>query len=127
MSIEHTATVMEGYWSGDDPEAIAPDAVFTEIASGRQWIGRDQVRAMLEEYYATVFDAEFIVGNRYIADGLAAVEGRFVGTHIGEYAGVPGTGKQIDVPLAVFYTVGEHGITEGRVWFMLQSFLEQVS
>ncbi len=38
-----------------------------------------------------------------------------------------GTGKDVDVPLAVFYTVEERGITEGRVWFMFSTFLQQVT
>jgi predicted ester cyclase len=47
--------------------------------------------------------------------------------HTGEFAAVPATGKEVDVPLAIFYTVDERGITEGRVWFMVSSFLQQVS
>jgi hypothetical protein len=34
MSAESTAKVMDGYWSGHDPEALAGDAVFTLVASG---------------------------------------------------------------------------------------------
>ena len=64
---------------------------------------------------------------RRLGAGSAAVEGRFRGIHVGDFAGVPGTGKAIDVPLAVFYTVEDRGITEGRVWFMLSTFLQQVS
>jgi len=78
---------------------------------------------MLRFFYEEIFDAEFIPERAYIADGAAAVEGRFVGKHVGEFAGVAGTDKEIDVPLAVFYTVEERGITEGRVWIMLSSIL----
>jgi steroid delta-isomerase-like uncharacterized protein len=126
MSIEHTQQVMESYWSGHGREAVAEDAVFKDMASGLQWRGREAVADMLRTYYTELFAAEFIPDHVHIADGSAAVEGRFIGKHIGEFAGVPATGKDVDVPLAVFYRVEERGITEGRVWFMVSCFLEQV-
>jgi predicted ester cyclase len=74
-----------------------------------------------------VFDARFEPERNDVGDGHAAVEGRFIGVHRAEFAGVPRTGKEVDVPLAVFYTVEGCGITSGRVWFMVSSFLQQVS
>ncbi len=127
MSVEHTGQVMEGYWSGHDPEAVASDAVFIDIATGQTWEGRDAISGMLKFMYEEAFDAEFITEKVHIGDGSAAVEGRFRGKHIGEFAGLPASGKTVDVPLAVFYTVGDRGITEGRVWFMFSTFLQQVS
>ena len=127
MSIETTAAVMQRYWEGHDGSAIAEDAVFSDIASGQTWAGHEAIQSMLDYFYEQVFDARFEPSRTYIADGQAAVEGRFIGVHKGEFAGVPATGKTVDVPLAVFYTVEERGITEGRVWFMVSSFLQQVS
>ena len=127
MSIEHTRKVMEGYWSGHDPEAVAEDAVYTDMASGQQWSGREAVAGMLRFFYEEAFDADFKSERTYIADGVAAVEGRLVGNHIGEFGGVAGTGRDVDVPLAIFYTVEDRGITEGRIWFMLSTFLQQVT
>lgn len=126
MSIEHTAEMMERYWSGHDPQAVAEDAVFTDVGSGQQWRGREAIGGMLRYFYEEAFDAEFITEHTYIADGLVAVEGRFVGKHTGEFAGMEATGRDVDVPLAVFYTVGEEGITAGRIWFMVDKFFEQV-
>lgn len=127
MSVEHTAKVMEGYWSGHNPEAVAADAVFIDVVSGQSWEGRDAILEMLRFMYEEAFEAEFIPDRTHIGDGSAAIEGRFRGSHVGDFGGVPGTGKAIDVPLAVFYTVEDRGITEGRVWFMLSTFLQQVS
>ena len=125
MSIEHTQAIMERYWAGDY-DAIAEDAVFIDVASGNRYEGRAAVVEMLEDHYTRVFEASFELEHRHIASGSAAIEGRFVGTHVGEYQGVAGSGKKVDIPLAVFYTVGDDGITEGRVWFMLSSYLQQV-
>ena len=81
---------------------------------------------MLSFFYEQAFRARFEPQRTYIADGLAAVEGRFIGVHQAEFAGIPGTGREVDVPLAIFYTVEDRGITEARVWFMVSSFLQQV-
>jgi hypothetical protein len=127
MSAESTAKVMDGYWSGHDPEALADDAVFTLVASGEEAVGREAINAMLTSFYAGAFTADFVPDHTHIGDGFAALEGRVVGTHTGEFGGVEATGKNIDVPLAVFYTVEDRGITEGRAWFMVSTFLAQVS
>ena len=126
MSVERTQEIMQAYWGGD-AAAIAEDAVFIDIASGRRWEGREAIGDMLQLMYGELFEADFEVDKTHIGDGTAAIEGRFVGRHIGEYAGIPGTGTSVTVPLAVFYTVEDHGITEGRVWFMVSTFFEQVT
>jgi steroid delta-isomerase-like uncharacterized protein len=126
VSIETTAAIMQRFWEGHGADAVTEDAVFTDIASGQSWAGREAVAGMLEYFYHGVFEARFEPERTYIADGSAAVEGRFIGVHQGEFAGVPATGREVDVPLAIFYTVDERGITEGRVWFMVSSFLQQV-
>jgi predicted ester cyclase len=127
MSIESTGAIMRRYWEGHDGSAITEDAVFTDVASGQSWSGREAIGEMLDYFYAQVFQARFEPERTYVGDGWAAVEGRFIGVHTGEFAAVPATGKEVDVPLAIFYTVDERGITEGRVWFMVSSFLQQVS
>ncbi len=127
VSSDTTGEIMQRYWEGHDGSTIAEDAVFTDVASGQSWAGREAIAGMLSYFYEQAFEAHFKPERTYVADGMAAVEGRFIGFHRGEFAGVPATGKEIDVPLAVFYTVEDRGITAGRVWFMVSSFLQQVS
>ena len=86
-----------------------------------------EIPAQLFLFRHEIGEARFEPERTYVGDGWAAVEGRFIGVHTGEFAAVPATGKEVDVPLAIFYTVDERGITEGRVWFMVSSFLQQVS
>ena len=40
---------------------------------------------------------------------------RLVGTHTGEFAGIPATGKEVAVPYAVFYDVADGQITALRI------------
>jgi predicted ester cyclase len=55
------------------------------------------------------------------------LEGDFVGKHIGEFAGVPATGKTVRVPLCVVYDLEGGKIMRGRVYFEVPAFLKQVA
>lgn len=56
----------------------------------------------------------------------AALAATFVGTHIGEFAGIPATGREVRVPLTVLYDVSEEGITEGRIYMQAAVMMQQL-
>jgi predicted ester cyclase len=58
---------------------------------------------MLDYMYRRAFQARAEFRSRIIADDQAVVEGEFIGTHIGEFAGIPATGRQVRVPPCVVY------------------------
>lgn len=43
--------------------------------------------------YSIAFDAEAKISNYIIGEGKATIEGTIIGTHIGEFAGIPATGR----------------------------------
>jgi len=96
-------------------------------ANGDRAIGRYAVDDMLKDFHDGAFNAYLVPNHIYVGDGYAALEGRIVGTHMGEFAGVATPGREVDVPLAVVYTVEDRGITKDRAWFMVSTFLEQVT
>ena len=77
--------------------------------------------------YHVAFDARAETKNIVLADGKAVLEADLVGTHIGEFAGRPATGRQVRVPLCVSYDVDNGTITRGRVYLQIPAFLKQVS
>ena len=40
----------------------------------------------------------------------------FVGTHTGDFAGIPASGKQVAVPYSVFYDLADGKITALRIY-----------
>lgn len=54
------------------------------------------------------------------------VEGDFIGTHIGEFAGIPPTGRAEHVPLCVVYDLDSDPIKRGRVYFEMPVPLKQL-
>lgn len=103
MSVESTRNVMTKYFDSDhaDVSMMAKDAVFTIMATGQEHRGPDAIMAMLDYFYRRAFDAHATIDNTIYADQKAVVEGDFVGRHIGEFAGIPATGRPVKVPTCV--------------------------
>jgi steroid delta-isomerase-like uncharacterized protein len=128
MSIERTREVMNRYWDSEhrDLSMMAPDVVFTTMATGDEHRGPDGVRRMLEHIYHTAFDARAETRSRLYAEDQAVLEADFVGTHIGEFAGVPATGREVRVPLCVVYDLKDGRIQRARVYLELPVLLRQL-
>jgi steroid delta-isomerase-like uncharacterized protein len=109
MSVERTREVMNKYFTSahSDVSMMADDVVFTMMATGDETKTPAGVLAMLNYFYHVAFDATADTKNVMFDDGKALVEGDVVGKHIGEFAGIPATGKDIRVPICVVYDL-EH-------------------
>lgn len=57
------------------------------------------MQGMLNTFYHIAFDATATTRVALFGEDSAMVEGDFVGKHIGEFAGIPATGKGVRVPL----------------------------
>ncbi len=128
MSVDETAEVFERYASGQhsDVSTLAPDVVFRVMATGQEFRSPEGVLGMLDWFYHGAFEATATERTRIIGEGVVAAEFDFVGRHTGEFAGVPPTGKDVTVPLAVVYELGGGQIVEGRIYFETPAFLAQV-
>ena len=128
MSIERTREAMTRYWDSDhrDLSMMAPDVVFTSMATGDEHHGPAEVKRMLEFIYHVAFDARAEIRSRLFGESQAMLEADFVGTHIGEFAGVPATGRTVRVPLCVVYDLEAGTITRGRVYLELPVLLRQL-
>ncbi len=128
MSIESTRDLMTRYFEAQhgDVSMMADDVVFTVMATGEESRGRDAVLGMLTYFYHVAFDATAITHVALFGENNAMVEGDFVGKHIGEFAGIPATGKDVRVPLCVVYDVENNQIKHGRVYFEMPALLAQL-
>jgi steroid delta-isomerase-like uncharacterized protein len=128
MSIESTRTVMMRYFDAHhtDQSMMAEDVVFTIMGTGQEHHGRAAVARMLQYFYQIAFAATAETKNTIFADGQAVVEGDLVGTHSGEFAGIPATGKAVRVPLCIVYDLENDQIKRGRVYFEMPVLLQQL-
>ena len=110
----------------DDVSVMADDVVFTIMATGQEHHGPDGVLGMLHYFYRVAFDATAETRVMLFGDQNAMVEADFVGKHIGEFAGIPATGKDVRVPLCVVYDLENDQIKRGRVYFEMPALLQQL-
>jgi steroid delta-isomerase-like uncharacterized protein len=129
MSIENTRDVMMRYFNSQhgDVSMMAEDVVFTIMATGDQHHGRDNVLGMLNYFYHVAFDATATTRTMLFGEHNAMIEADFVGKHIGEFAGMPATGKDVKVPLCVVYDLENDQIKHGRVYFEMPALMQQLN
>lgn len=115
---------MLDYFATHDIKYVADDAVFKHLSTGEEYKGKAEIGAMLHYIYHVAFEAKAVLRNYIITDDKALVEGDFQGKHIGEFAGIQPTFKDVNVPLSVSYDLKDGLITKARI-YMLDSVLMQ--
>ena len=128
MSVETTAQTMRSYLDtlvarGD----FADDVTWTTVGTDQELQGRQPVRDFLIWMHTQAFDAHPKVKTLVIGDGQAALEADFVGTHTGEFLGVPATGKSVQVPYCVVYDLQDGKLAALRAYIPMDLFAQQLS
>jgi steroid delta-isomerase-like uncharacterized protein len=128
MSLESTSRILEQYWDSNhtDVSMMADDVVFTMMANGDETKTPQGVLQMLNYFYHIAFDATATTENKIVGDGHGMVEGHVVGKHIGEFAGIPATGRDIRVPICVSYDVENDQIKRARIYFEFPVLMQQL-
>jgi predicted ester cyclase len=128
MTVQRTRDAVERYLNSahSDLSMMAEDVVFTTMATGDEHRGVEEVRRMLDHVYHQAFDAKAETRNRIYAEDHAVLEGYFVGKHIGTFAGVEATGRQVRVPLCVVYDLQDAKIVRGRVYLEVPVLMQQL-
>ena len=132
MADRRAREVMQDYLAalverGDFARFFAPDVRWTTVETGDQVVGRERVRDFIVGFHTVAFDARPQVVH-LLAEGDAAVlEGRFLGRHTGDFAGVPSTGAEVDVPYCVVYDIADGLITELRLYMAMSSLRAQLA
>ena len=131
MSVEQTERTIRAYLdaleAGEDFAAFfADDILWTTMETGEEIRGREAVVGFIVALHTRLFDAAPEFGNVTVADGVAALEAVFVGTHVAEFAGVPATGAQVRLPYSVSYDVSGDTITALRAYFPITALIGQL-
>ncbi len=131
MPAEATAQTIRAYLDtflarGDFADYYTDDVTWTTVGADQELQGRQPVRDFLCWMHTQAFDAHPKVKTLIIADGQAALEADFVGTHIGEFLGMPPTGKSVQVPYCVVYDLQDDKITALRAYIPMDLFAQQL-
>ena len=118
---------LQEYFKTHDAIYVAEDAVFTNMTTGEDVIGRKAISDMLYYVYHIAFDAKANITNTIVTDKHALLEADFVGKHIGEFAGIQATDKQVNAPLCISYDLNEEGlIQKARIYMLTDVIMKQL-
>jgi predicted ester cyclase len=117
---------MENYFKTHDVKYVHEDAVFTNMSTGDEARGREAIAILLNYIYHVAFDARAVTVNSIITEDKAMIEGFFRGKHIGEFAGIPATNKEVNVPLCVTYELEDGLIRHARIYMLSEVMMKQL-
>jgi steroid delta-isomerase-like uncharacterized protein len=131
MSVERTREILMAYLDSlvrraPYGEFFTNDATFTIMGAGQEVKGGPEVTAYIRAFHEQAFDAHPSVKTMMVGDGRAAIEVDFVGTHIGEFGGVPASGNSINVPYAVVYDFRDDKISALRLYMPMDVLFKQI-
>jgi steroid delta-isomerase-like uncharacterized protein len=131
MSLESTRETLTAYLKalvsrGPYGQYLTDDVTFTLMGTELEVRGRAAVEQFIRAFHEQAFDAQPELKRTLIGDDLAAVEADFVGTHTGEFLGVPATGRAVSVPYAVVYDLKDGEITALRGYIPMDALLRQI-
>lgn len=126
MSLDQVRQMFRDYLESHDARGLAEDVEFTDMTTGQTYRGREGVSQMLHWFYHVAFDARADIKATVVDERHALLEAELVGRHIGEFAGIPATGKDVRVPFCVTYDIDNGEITRGRVYFLVPVLLQQL-
>lgn len=118
---------IEKYFQTHDAQYIAEDAVFIDMNRGEETRGREAIGQMLHYIYHVAFEAHAEILRTIILDDKAVIEFNFIGRHIGDFGGIPATGKEVNVPLCVVYDLENDLIKEARIYMAVGAMMAQLN
>jgi predicted ester cyclase len=123
---ERTSHVVRAYLDDHRRDLLRHDAVFTNLTTGEQWVGRAAVERMLAWFYAEALDATLVDRRIVVAGDTAVLHGSVTGRHIGALAGIAATNREVRFDLFVVYEVEGDRIVRGQFLFDAAAFRAQV-
>ena len=111
----------------DFPRYFTDDVVATFEGTDQRADGRDAAGQLIRYVHEGAFDALMELKNLLADDGKAAIEANFVGTHTGDFGGLPSTGKAVRVPYSVVYDLRGDQISALSIYFPMSLLMEQLT
>jgi steroid delta-isomerase-like uncharacterized protein len=107
--------------------ALAEDAVFWDHAQSRSFAGRAVVEAVWRAFFADGFAEVRIEIHMLMAEDMtAALEFTFRGRHQGRFMGIPPTGRQVAIPMALFCRLEARQIRQASLYYNAGTLLQQL-
>ena len=131
MSAQQVREMMDEYVEvlqarGDYGRFFADDIEVEIVWADQRMQGAEAAEQAVRYLHEVAFDAQPEFTSMFVDEHGAAAEAVFVGTHIGEFAGVAATGSSIRVPYSVFYEIDGDTISGLRIYMPMSELLSQI-
>ena len=96
------------------------------VADGELYHGADRVHYFLAQNHTAFPDFVFAPTRVSPTTSAVLVEGRFTGTHLGSWRGLPATGRKVDFQMCLIFEFDGESMTNEKVYFDLSTPLRQL-
>jgi steroid delta-isomerase-like uncharacterized protein len=96
------------------------------VATGEIWDGHTGVNTLLNDNKKGFSNFKFQPETMHHADDAVIVEGRFTGTHDGNWRGLPATGRKVDFPLIIVFQFEDERMVCEKTYFNIGTPLAQL-
>ena len=127
VSLAETKRNIEAFFATHDVQYVAEDVVYTSQNTGEKTVGREAVGQMLNYIYHVAFDAKAEIINTVITEDHALLELNINGKHIGEFAGIAPTNKEVSIPTCVCYDLEDGLIKRARIYLLADVLMKQLT
>jgi steroid delta-isomerase-like uncharacterized protein len=103
----HDPAAVAGWFSEDGVQRIVP--------TGLEAKGRDAIRDNMATLFGGFPDVRIEVKDAFSEQDRMCVQCTMMGTHSGEYLGLPPTGRRIEVDMCLVFTFDETGLAKEEV------------
>ena len=125
--------LISAFSAGDWPRfraTLDPDIAYEETGTGRRTAGADAYVALSRGWRVAFPDGTGAVLRAVVDGATVAQEVRWTGTHAGPLAtgggDLPATGRRIDVPATLWYTVRDGRVAAARHHLDVLTMLQQL-
>jgi steroid delta-isomerase-like uncharacterized protein len=102
------------------------DIVWRNVAMQETYHGKEEVRKFLEHLFGALPDLELDVTLRTARGKYVAEEYVIRGTHLGEFFGIPPTGKRLEIPAMSMVELRDGKLKEDHFYYDAASVLRQM-
>lgn len=101
-------------------------AKYEVVADAELFDGPDRVNTFLSENHRAFPDFAFVPTRVSPTTDAVLVEGRFTGTHLGNWRGLPATGKRVDFAMCLIFEFDGDKMINEKLYFDLSTPLRQL-
>jgi predicted ester cyclase len=105
---------------------FADDVRLEVVGTDQRVQGAEPAEQAIRFLHEVAFDARPEISNVLVDAAGAAIEATFVGTHIGEFAGIAATGSAVRLPYSAFYELDAGKITALRLYMPMDQLAAQI-